>query len=53
MDIEKKSESEFILKKIKQFEPDPYYVNYYFNSYLFSVNNVYQEIFEEANRDFF
>lgn len=53
MNIEKEIEElESILKKIKQFEPDPYYVNYYFNSYLFSVNNAYHGIFEEANRDF-
>ncbi|MBS4042960.1 MAG: hypothetical protein KGZ59_04020 [Chitinophagaceae bacterium] len=53
MNIEKEiEESESILKKIKQFEPDPYYVNYYFNSYLFSINNTYHGIFEEANRDF-
>lgn len=53
MNIEKEiEESESILKKIKQFEPDPYYVNYYFNSYIFSVNNAYRGIFEDANRDF-
>lgn len=53
MDIEREiGESESILKKIKHFEPDPYYVNYFFNSYLFSVNNVYHRIFEEVNRDF-
>lgn len=53
MDIEREiDESESILKKIKQFEPDPYYVNYFFNSYLFSVNKVYRGIFEEVNRDF-
>jgi len=53
MNIEKEiEESEFILKKIKQYESDPYYVSYFFNSYLFSVNKVYHGIFEEANRDF-
>jgi len=49
---EKIEECESILKQIIQFEPDPYYVNYFFNSYLYSVNNVYVGIFEEANRDF-
>jgi len=49
---EKIKECEAILKQIIQFEPDPYYVNYFFNSYLFSVNKVYFEIFKEASRDF-
>ena len=53
MDVEREIEElESILKKIKQCEPDPYYVNYFFNSYLFSVNKVYHGIFEEVNRDF-
>lgn len=53
MNIEDKiKECESILKQIKQFDPDPYYVNYFFNSYLLSVNKVYAGIFEEANRDF-
>lgn len=53
MDVELEiHESESTLKKIKQFDPDPYYVNYFFNSYLFLVNKVYSGIFEEANRDF-
>lgn len=53
MNIEDKiEECESILKQIKQFDPDPYYVNYFFNSYLLSVNKVYVGIFEEANRDF-
>jgi hypothetical protein len=49
---EKIEECESILKQIIRFEPDPYYVKYFFNSYLYSVNNVYAGIFEEANRDF-
>lgn len=49
---EKIEECEFILKQIIQFEPNPYYVSYFFNSYLYSVNKVYVGIFEEANRDF-
>jgi hypothetical protein len=49
---EKIEECESVLKQIKQFDPDPYYVNYFFNSYLFSANKVYLGIFEEANRDF-
>jgi hypothetical protein len=53
MNIEEKiEECEYILKQMRQFDPDPYYVNYFFNSYLFLVNKVYAGIFEEANRDF-
>ena len=49
---EKIEECESILKQIIHFEPDPYYVNYFFNSFLCSVNKVYTGIFEEASRDF-
>jgi len=49
---EKIDECESILKQMIQFEPDPYYIKYFFNSYLCSVNKVYSAIFEEANRDF-
>lgn len=53
MDVKKGiEECESILNQIKQFEPNPYYVNYLFNSYLILVNKVYAGIFEEANRDF-
>ena len=40
------------LKQIKQYEPDPYYVNYFFNKYIDSLNDVITGIFEEGNRDF-
>ncbi len=40
------------LKQINHFNPDPYYVNYFFKAYLQSVIDVYDEIFEEGNRDF-
>jgi hypothetical protein len=43
---------EIYLKQIKQYDPDPYYVNYYFNEYVTSINNIINGIFEEANRDF-
>lgn len=43
---------EINLKQIKQYEPDPFYINYFFNKYMNSVNDVYNGIFEEANRDF-
>lgn len=43
---------EITLKQIKQYDPDPYYVNYFFNEYMISINDVIKGIFEEANRDF-
>ena len=43
---------EINLKQIKQYDPDPYYVNYFFNEYMISINDVIKGIFEEANRDF-
>jgi len=53
MNIEGKiKDCEYNLKQIKHFDPDPYYVNYFFKAYLQSVIDVYDEIFEEANRDF-
>lgn len=38
--------------QIKNYDPDPYYVNYFFQSYLDSVAKAYNGIFEEASRDF-
>ena len=53
MNIEGKiKDCEDNLKQINHFNPDPYYVNYFFKAYLQSVIDVYDEIFEEANRDF-
>jgi len=43
---------EIYLKKIKQYDPDPCYVNYFFNEYIISVKNILNGILEEANRDF-
>lgn len=43
---------EIYVKQIKQYDPDPFYVNYFFNEFINSVNNAYDGIFEEANRDF-
>ncbi len=43
---------EIYLKQIKQYDPDPFYVNYFFNEYINSVNDTFNGIFEEANRDF-
>ena len=53
MNIEKTIKNcEINLKQIKQYDPDPYYVNYFFNEYINSVNDTFNGIFEEGNRDF-
>ena len=43
---------EIYLKQINQYDPDPYYVNYFFTKFIESVNDTFDIIFEEANRDF-
>ena len=43
---------EIYLKQIKQYDPDPFYVNYFFEQFIDSVNEIISGIFEEANRDF-
>jgi hypothetical protein len=43
---------EIYVKQIKQYDPDPFYVNHFFNEFINSVSNAYDGIFEEANRDF-
>ena len=40
------------LKQIKQYDPDPFYVDYFFTKYINSINNIINGIFEEANIDF-
>ncbi|MFQ5781971.1 MAG: hypothetical protein ACE5GR_02810 [Nitrosopumilus sp.] len=53
MDIEETIKNcEIYLKQIKKYDPDPFYVNYFFNEYINSVNSIFIGIFEEANRDF-
>ena len=53
MNIEEKiRDCEYNLKQINHFNPDPYYVNYFLEAYIQSVIDVYDGIFEEANRDF-
>ncbi len=53
MDPEQKiRDCEYNLNQIKHFEPDPYYTKYFFENYIKSVQSFYQQIFEEANRDF-
>jgi len=53
MDIKEKiNDCKYNLDQIVHFNPDPFYVNYFFKNFLISVNRFYDEIFEEANRDF-
>ena len=49
---EKLKDCRYNLKQIIHFNPDPYYVDYFFRMYIQSVSDFYDEIFEEANRDF-
>ncbi len=42
----------FNLNQIRYFDPDPFYVNYFFGLFIKSVKQVYDGIFEEANNDF-
>ncbi len=43
---------EITLKQIKQYDPDPFYVDHFFNQYIISIKDIITGIFEEANRDF-
>ena len=53
MNIEEEiKKCEIYSKQIKQYDPDPFYVNYFFNKYINSINNIINGIFEEANIDF-
>lgn len=53
MNIEKAIEDcKIYLKQIKQYDPDPFYVNHFFSKFIDSVNITLDSIFEEANRDF-
>lgn len=53
MNIEKAIEKcEIILKQIKQYDPDPFYVNHFFDQYVKLRTDIIVGIFEEADRDF-
>ena len=53
MNIEKIiDDCKIYLKQIKQYDPDPYYVNHFFSKFIDSVNMIMEGIFDEANRDF-
>ena len=47
MNIEETIEKyEISLKQIKQYDPDPFYVDYFFNQYISLRNNIITGIFE-------
>jgi len=53
MNIEEEiKKCEIFSKQIKQYDPDPFYVNYFFSKYINSIENIINGIFEEANTDF-
>jgi len=53
MNIEEEiTKCEIYSKQIKQYDPDPFYVNYFFSKYIDSINKIINGIFEEANVDF-
>ena len=53
MNIEEEiKKCEIYSKQIKQYDPDPFYVDYFFTKYINSINNIINGIFEEANIDF-
>ena len=37
---------------MKQYEPEPYYINYFLKIYINSINKIFSGIFEEAASDF-
>lgn len=40
------------LKQIKQYDPDPFYVNHFFEQYIDLREKIIEGIFEEADKDF-
>lgn len=53
MNIEEEIKNcEICLKQIKQYDPDPFYVDHFLNKYIISIKRVKDKIFEEANTDF-
>ena len=53
MDIDDKIKNcELYLNQIKHYDPDPYYIEYFFGKFIDEVNQIINGIFEEGNRDF-
>ncbi|MCE2614770.1 MAG: hypothetical protein LVO36_02575 [Nitrosopumilus sp. (ex Thoosa mismalolli)] len=40
------------LNQIKKYDPDPYYVGYFLDEFVKTVNRIHNDIFQEANRNF-
>ena len=40
------------LNQIKKYDPDPYYVGYFLDEFIKTVNHIFDDIFQEANRNF-
>ena len=49
---DKIKDCEYNLRQIKHFNPDPFYVDHFFQKYILCVIAVYEEILLEADRDF-
>lgn len=43
---------EIYLKRIKQYDPEPFYVDYFLNKYIISIKRIKNQIFDEASTDF-
>lgn len=53
MNIERKIEDcDIFLNQIRQYDPDPYYVNYFLEQFIKTINQIFEGIFEEANKGF-
>ncbi|WP_420546214.1 hypothetical protein [Nitrosopumilus sp.] len=53
MEVEREIENcQVCLDKLKQYDPDPYYVSFFFNQYTNAIENITNGIIEEADRDF-
>lgn len=53
MKIEEEIENcEIYLKRIKQYDPEPFYVDYFLNKYIISIKRIKNQIFDEASIDF-
>ena len=53
MSIERRIEDcNGFLNQIKKYDPDPYYVRYFLDEFIKTVNHIYDDIFQEANRNF-
>ena len=53
MEVEREIKNcQVCLTKLKQYDPDPYYVSFFFNQYTNAIKNIINGIIKEADRDF-